>query len=86
MKKILTICLLAVAVLAGSMSMDAKTTKKKSKAKTTRSVSTQWNGDIPSASIIEQFFMTGLSEAQKSKYRSQFIDHGYHLKIMKVLL
>lgn len=36
MKKIITICLLVVTLLAGGMTMEAKTTKKKAKAKTTR--------------------------------------------------
>ena len=62
------------------MTMEAKTTKKKGKTRTTQPSSAQWNGDIPSAKIIEQFFMGGLSEAQKSKYRNQFINHGYHLE------
>ena len=34
MKKIITICLLAFTILAGGTTMDAKTTKKKAKAKT----------------------------------------------------
>ena len=80
MRKIATILMLVAVFLIGVTVVDAKTTKKKSKARTTRSVSAQWNEDIPSASIIEQFFMSGLSEAQKSKYRSQFIDHGYHFE------
>ena len=80
MKKVITICLLIVTLLAGGMTMEAKTTKKKGKTRTTQTSSAQWNGDIPSAKIIEQFFMGGLSEAQKSKYRNQFINHGYHLE------
>lgn len=36
MKKIITICLMIVTLLAGGMSMEAKTTKKRSKAKTTQ--------------------------------------------------
>ena len=81
MKKVITICLLVVTLFVGSMTMDAKTTKKKStRGKTTQTSSAQWNGDIPSAKIIEQFFMGGLSEAQKSKYRGQFINHGYHFE------
>ena len=81
MKKVITICLLVVSLLVGGMTLDAKTTKKKStKTKTTQTSSAQWNGDIPSAKIIEQFFMGGLSEAQKSKYKNQFINHGYHFE------
>ena len=81
MNKVITICLLVVTLLAGATTMEAKTTKKKStKTKTTQTSSAQWNGDIPSAKVIEQFFMGGLSEAQKSKYKSQFINHGYHFE------
>ena len=36
MKKLITICLLAMTLIAGGMTMDAKTTKKKSKVKTTQ--------------------------------------------------
>lgn len=36
MKKVITICLLVVTILAGAVSMDAKSTKKRSKAKTTQ--------------------------------------------------
>ena len=80
MKKVIAICLLVATLLAGSISLDAKTTKKKGKTRTTQTASAQWNGDIPSAKIIEQFFMGGLSEAQKSKYKDQFINHGYHFE------
>ena len=38
MKKVITICLLVVTLLAGGMTMDAKTTKKKSKTRTTKTV------------------------------------------------
>ena len=40
MKKVITICLLSVALLTGGMSMDAKTTNKKSKSKARTSIST----------------------------------------------
>ena len=60
MNKVITICLLVVTLLLGGMTMEAKTTKKKStKTKTTQTSSAQWNGDIPSASVIAQFFMGG---------------------------
>ena len=36
MKKIITVCLLIVTLLIGGMTMEAKTTKKKAKAKTTQ--------------------------------------------------
>lgn len=81
MKKIATILMLLAAFLVGGMTMDAKTTKKKStKTKTTLTSSAQWNGDIPSASVIAQFFMGSLSETQKSKYKKQFINHGYYFE------
>lgn len=79
MKKQATILMLVDAILVGGMTMEAKTTGKKGKTRSAQSSSAQWNGDIPSAKIIEQFFMTG-SDAQTSKYRSQFINHGYHFK------
>ena len=83
MKKVITTCLLVVTLLVGGLTLEAKTTKKKGKSKTTQTSSApsaQWNGDIPSAKIIEQFFMGSLSEAQKSKYKNQFINHGYHFE------
>ena len=64
MKKVITICLLVVTLLVGGMTMDAKTTKKKS-SKTSSSAS--WNGDIPSAAII----------LSADKYKSQFKNKGY---------
>lgn len=39
MKRIITICLLVVTLLAGAVSMEAKTTKKRSKARTTQTTS-----------------------------------------------
>lgn len=38
MKKVITICLLVITLLVGGMSLDAKTTKKKSKARTSLTV------------------------------------------------
>lgn len=64
MKKIFTICLLIIALLAGGMTMDAKTTKKKSSKS---SSSASWNGDIPSAAII----------LSADEYKSQFKNKGY---------
>ena len=81
MKKVITICLLVGTLFMGAMTIDAKTTKKKVKARTSQNTSSaQWNGDIPSARIIEQFFMGGLSTAQQSQIKSQFINHGYRFE------
>ena len=38
MKKLITICLLAMTLIAGGMTMDAKTTKKKTKARTSQTI------------------------------------------------
>lgn len=78
--RVITIFLAIVTIFAGSMTMDAKTTKKKRTSRTTQTPTAQWNGDIPSAIIIEQFFFLLGTTAQVDKYRSQFIDHGYHLE------
>ena len=59
MKKIITICLLVVTLLLGGMTMEAKTTKKKAKAKTASTSSAKWNGDIPPASFIANTFFFG---------------------------
>ena len=48
MKKVITICILAITLLAGGMTMDAKTTKKTTKAKTTQSSSNV-------ASLLKQY-------------------------------
>ena len=39
MKRVITICLLVVSIFVGGMNVDSKTTKKKNKAKTTRTTS-----------------------------------------------
>ena len=43
MKKVITICLLVVTLLVGGMTMDAKTTKKKGKARTAQTSSSNIN-------------------------------------------
>ncbi|MCH5223258.1 MAG: hypothetical protein J1E82_04390 [Muribaculaceae bacterium] len=58
MKKIFTICLLIITLLTGGMTMDAKTAKKKAKARSSQT-SSQWNGDIPSASFLANTFFYG---------------------------
>ena len=48
MKKLATILMLAVVLLIGGATVDAKTTKKKATARSTQSTSNDmWNGDIP---------------------------------------
>ena len=66
MKKLATILMLVAAILAGGMTMDAKTTKKLSSKS---SSSATWNGDIPSAAIIIKLF--------DSSDGSQLVKHGY---------
>lgn len=73
MKKVITICLLAVSLLVGGITTEAKTAKKKAKAKTSQTSSSQWNGDIPSGTILYNTFFNG----KASSYKSQFINHGY---------
>lgn len=53
MKNVIAICLLLASIFVGGMTMDAKTTKKKKKARTTQTSSNAlWNGDMPTASLI----------------------------------
>ena len=54
MKRVITICLLVVSIFVGGMTVDAKTTKKKGKAKTSQSSSASkyWNGDMPTAKLV----------------------------------
>lgn len=60
MKKIITICFLVVTLLAGGMTMDAKTTKKKSsKARTSQTSSSNWNGSMPSGAYLFQLITSG---------------------------
>lgn len=74
MKKVITICLLVATFLVGGTTADAKTSKKKStKTKTTQTSAAQWNGDIPSGTILYNTFFNG----KASSYENQFIDHGY---------
>lgn len=72
MKKVITLCFLIAVLLAGGMTMEAKSTKKKSKGRSSQT-SAQWNGDIPSGTILYNTFFNG----KASSYKSHFIDHGY---------
>ena len=74
MKKVITIFLLVVTLVSSGTILDAKTTKKKAKAKTTQSSFLRWNGDIPSAAILYSMF------TNDSKYDKQFKNHGYSIK------
>lgn len=47
MKKTLTLITLIVVILLGGASLEAKTTKKKSKARTSQTSSSNWHGSIP---------------------------------------
>ena len=69
MKKVITILMLAMAVILGGATMDAKSTSKKSSSKS--SSSSSWNGDIPSASFIMKM------GSWSSSTDSQFKKHGY---------
>lgn len=77
MKKVITICLLVVTLLAGGMSMDAKTTKKTSKAKTTRTSSSSkyWDGDMPTATLALAF----VGPANKNSDSYGFAQKGYRV-------
>lgn len=57
MRKFITLCLLVVTLLVGVITVDAKTTKKKAKAKTTQTTSGSkyWNGDMPTAILALNF-------------------------------
>ena len=66
MKKVLTILMLAIAIISVAPSAEAKT-KKTSKG----SSSSSWNGDVPPASII---LKVGSSSAD-----SQLKKHGYRI-------
>ena len=75
MKRIFTILMLVVVVLVGGMTVDAKTTKKKGKARTTQtSSSALWNGDIPSA-----LFIYTLNCGYSERHFKEFRKHGYKL-------
>ena len=77
MRKIATILMLVAAILVGGMTMDAKTTKKKPKAKTAQTTSAeQWNGDIPPASFLADTFFFGYKFPDNN---SIFKKHGYTL-------
>ena len=53
MKKIIPICLLVISLFVGGITIDAKTTKKKKKVRTTQtSSSALWNGDMPTGNNI----------------------------------
>lgn len=72
MKRAITLILMAMVILIGGATVDAKTTKKKSKSRSSQP-SAQWNGDIPSGTILFNTFFNG----KASSYKSQFINHGY---------
>ena len=63
MKKAITICLLAVALLAGGITMDAKTTKKSTKKTTATKKSTTSSGSKPSSGLTFDTFCESFSQA-----------------------
>lgn len=69
MKKIITIFMMTMAIILGGVTMDAKSSSKKSFSKSSPSAS--WNGDIPSASFIVDM------GNWNSSIDSQFKKHGY---------
>ena len=71
MKKIVTILMLLTALLIGGMTADAKTSKKKAKAKTSQSSSTSkyWNGDMPTAKNLLENMESLSPEFAKKGYR-----------------
>ena len=70
MKRIFTILMLVAAVLVGGTTVDAKTTKKKAKAKTTQtSSSALWNGDMPTAKNLLENMESLSPEFAKKGYR-----------------
>ena len=74
MKKVITICLLVVTLLVGGMTVEAKTTKKKGRTRTTQTYSSQWNGDIPPASFLANTFFFGSDHPNNKNILK---DHGY---------
>ena len=73
MKKLLTILMLVAVLFVGGATVDAKTTKKKAKARTTQtSSSALWNGDIPSA-----LFIYSLNDGHPERNETEFKKHGY---------
>ena len=80
MKKVITISLLLVTLLAGGMSLDAKTTKKKAKAKTSQN--SRFVNDGVSKLNYETFF-SGNEEIEfknLSEIESALYDAGFKLK------
>lgn len=71
MKKIITILMLAMAVILCGSTMDAKSSSNK------RSSSSSWNGDLPSASFIAKM------GAWSSSTNDQFTQHGYQQTAFK---
>ena len=85
MKKVITIALLVVTLFAGGMTAEAKTTKKKSTTtKTTQTSSAQWNGDIPSASLIYKSFLPDPNSDFKNfeKYGYNLINNGSEVELI----
>ena len=73
MKKLATILMLVAVLFIGGSTVDAKTTKKKAKARTTQtSSSALWNGDIPSA-----LFIYSLNYDTSERDLKEFRKHGY---------
>lgn len=70
MKKIVSILMLAAIILFGAMSIEAKTSPKKTKTKTTKYIS-KWNNDIPSAKALYNLWNTNKQNI------TEFTSHGY---------
>lgn len=77
MKHIAAIVMLIAAIMVGATSVDAKTTKRSTKATSSQSSSSsQWRGDIPTASLLFNI----LTENADRQFRS----HGYSITVANV--
>ena len=80
MKKIATIIMLVAALLCGTDAVDAKTTKRASKAQTSQTSSNDmWNGDIPTGKNI----CTLTDKSERSYYKKGYREGEWPIWLKK---
>ena len=82
MKKVITVCLLLVSLLVGGLTADAKTTKKKSKAKSNSSVICKFKYYDDTISLLSNGGIKGTSR-DKCEYTGSYVKlkGGYHVTL-----
>lgn len=79
MRKIITICLLIITIFTGGMSLDAKTSKKKSKARTTNRVKTETYTELEKQFILPSELVTKRNVKQNTDILKYLKNKGFKI-------